>query len=33
MKEPNHNVYPFLYKENKYLREFEEGRYIMNWEP
>ena len=23
----------FLFEENKYLREFKERRYIMNWEP
>ena len=33
MKEPYFNIYPFLYEENKYLREFKERRYIMNWEP
>ena len=27
-------MYPFLYEENKYLREFKERRYIiMNLEP
>ena len=33
MKEPYFNVYPFLYEENKYLREFKERHCIMNWEP
>ena len=33
MKEPYFNIYPFLYEENKYLLEFKERRYIMNWEP
>ena len=33
MKEPYFNIYPFLYEENKSLREFKERRYIMNWEP
>ena len=33
LKEPYFNIYPFLYEENKYLREFEERRYMMNWEP
>ena len=32
MKEPYFNMYLFLYEANKYLREFEERRYIMNWE-
>ena len=27
MKEPYFNIYPFLYEENKYLREFKERRY------
>ena len=30
MKEPYFNMYPFLY-ENKYLQEFKERHYIMNW--
>ena len=33
MKEPYFNIYPFLYGENKYLREYKERRYIMSWEP
>ena len=33
MKEPYFNIYPFLYEENKYLREFKERCYIINWEP
>ena len=33
MKEPYFNIYPFLNEENKYLREFKERRYIMNWDP
>ena len=33
MKEPYFSIYPFLYDENKYLQEFKERRYIMNWEP
>ena len=33
MKEPCFNIYPFSYEENKYVREFKERRYIMNWEP
>ena len=33
MKEPYFDIYPFLYEENKYLREFKERHYIMNWEP
>ena len=33
MKEPYFNIYPFLYEENKYLREFKERRYILNWDP
>ena len=33
MKEPYFNIYAFLYEENKYLREFKERRYIMNWKP
>ena len=33
MKEPHFNIYPFLYGEDKYLREFKERRYIMNCEP
>ena len=32
MKETYFNIYPFLYEQNKYLREFKERRYIMNWE-
>ena len=32
-KEPYFNYYPFLYEENKYLREFKERRFIINWEP
>ena len=27
MKEPYFNIYPFLYEEQKYLREFKEKRY------
>ena len=27
------NIYPFLYEENKYLGEFKERRYVMNWDP
>ena len=30
MKEPYLNIYPFLFEENKYLREFKERRHIMN---
>ena len=33
MKETYFNIFLFLYEENKYLREFKETRYIMNWEP
>ena len=33
MKEPYFNIYRFLNEENKYLREFKERRYIMNWDP
>ena len=33
MKEPYFNKYALLHKENKYLRENKEKRYIMNWEP
>ena len=32
IKEPYFNIYPFLYEENNYLREFKERRYIMNWQ-
>ena len=31
MKEPYFNIYPFLFEENEYLREFKERQYIMNW--
>ena len=30
-KEPYFSIYPVLYEENKYLREFKEKRHIMNW--
>ena len=33
MKETYFNIFLFLNEENKYLREFKERRYIMNWEP
>ena len=33
MKEPYFNIYPFLFEESKYLREFKERQYIMNWKP
>ena len=33
MKEPYFSMYPFMYEENKYFREYKERRYIMNWEP
>ena len=32
MKETYFNIYPYLYEQNKYLREFKERRYIVNWE-
>ena len=31
MKEPDFNIYQFLYEDNKYLLEFKERRHIMNW--
>ena len=31
MKETYFNIYPFLYEQDKYLREFEERHYVMNW--
>ena len=33
MTEPCFNMYPFCYKESKYLRDFRERHYIMNWKP
>ena len=33
MKKTYLNRYPFLYEENKYLQEFKEKLYIMNWDP
>ena len=32
-KEPYFNTYPFFNEENKYLWEFKERRYVMNWKP
>ena len=33
MKEPYFNIYAFLNEENRYLLEFKERRYKINWEP
>ena len=31
MKVPYFNIYPFVYEENKYFREFKERHYIIIW--
>ena len=33
IKEQYFNIYQFSYVENKYLLEFKERYYLMNWEP
>ena len=33
MKELYFNIYQFLYEQDKFLREFKERRYTLNWEP